>query len=129
MVDMKFDFLAEDARKLSYKVAKNTKNDKWIKYALKSIKKNIKTVSKEGRFSVSINFSYPNDHKLCNFLGWNVQFKRPEVCHKLIQLRLGESFKEAGYKYSIWFDDARDKFYIALDWGGEKGGEICGEED
>ena len=93
MVDMKFDFSAEDARKLSYKVAKNTKNDKWIKYALKSIKKNIKTVSKEGRFSVSINFSYPNDHKLCNFFGWNVQFKRPEVCHKLIQLRLGESFK------------------------------------
>lgn len=40
MVDMELNFLAKDARELSYKslVAKNTKNAKWVKYALKSIK-------------------------------------------------------------------------------------------
>lgn len=117
---MELDFLAKDAREMSYKVAKNTKNDKWIKYALKSIKKNIKMASKAGRFSVLVSFSYPNDHKLCNFLGWNVQFKRPEVSCKLIYLRLEESFKEAGYRYNIWFDTARDKFYISLYWDSEE---------
>lgn len=119
---MKFNFLAKDARELSYKAlsTKNTKNDKWAKYALKSIKKDIKTASKAGRFSVFIGFSYPNDYKLCNFLGWNVYFKEPEVCHKLIQLRLEESFKETGYRYTIWFDDARDKFYISLYWNSEE---------
>lgn len=122
MVDMKFNFLAKDARELSYKalVLKNTKNDKWVKYALKSIKKDIKAVSKAGRFSFFLSFSYPNDYKLCNFLGYNVQFKRSEVGHKLIQLRLEESFKEAGYRYSIWFDTARDKFYISLYWDSEE---------
>lgn len=119
---MKFNFLAKDAREMSCKalVVKNTKSDKWIKYALKSIKKDIKMVSKAGKFSVSTNFSYPNDHKLCNFLGWNIRFKEPEVSRKLVQFRLEESFKEAGYRYSIWFDDARDKFHISLYWDAEE---------
>lgn len=119
---MELDFLAKDARELSYKglVVKNTKCDKWVKYALKSIKKNIKMASKIGEFSISTNFSFPNDHKLHNFLGWNVQFKKPEVSCKLIYSRLEESFKEAGYRYSIWFDDARDRFYISLYWDSEK---------
>lgn len=122
MVDMKFDFLAKDAREVSYKtlISKNTKSDKWVKYALKSIKKDIKIASKAGKFSVTTNFFYPNDYKLCNFLGEPVSFKRTEVSHKLIQLRLEESFKEAGYRYNIWFDDARDKFYISLDWNSEE---------
>ena len=119
---MELDFLAKDAREMSYKVAKNTKNDKWIKYALKSIKKNIKMASKAGRFSVLVSFSFPNDHKLLNFLGWNVQFKKPEVSCKIIYSRLEESFKEAGYRYSIWFDTARDKFYISLYWNSEEKG-------
>lgn len=119
---MKFNFLAKDARELSNKVlvAKNTKSDKWVKYALKSIKKDIKMASKAGEFSVTANFFYPNDYKLYNFLGWNVQFKRPEVNCKLIQLRLEESFKEAGYRYSVWFIDSRDKFYISLCWNSEE---------
>jgi hypothetical protein len=119
---MKFDFLAKDARELSYKAlsTKNTKNDKWAKYALKSIKKDIKTASKAGRFSVFVGLSYPNDCKLRNFLGRNVQFKRPEVCHKIIQLRLEESFKEAGYRYTVWFYDDKDRFYISLYWNNEE---------
>lgn len=119
---MKFNFLAKDAREMSYHalIVKNTKSDKWIKYALKSIKKDVKMVSKPGKFSASTNFSYPNDHKLRNFLGWNVQFKEPEVSHELIQFRLKESFKKAGYKNSVWFDDARYKFYITLDWHREE---------
>lgn len=119
---MKFDFLAKDARELSYKnlVVKNTKCDKWVKYALKSIKKDIRMASKVGEFSISTNFSFPNDHKLLNFLGWNVQFKKPEVSCKLIYSRLKEAFKEAGYRYYIWFDTARDKFYISLYWDSEE---------
>lgn len=119
---MKFNFLAKEARELSYKalVLKNTKSDKWVKYALKSIKKDIKAVSKAGKFSVTANFFYPNDYKLRNFLGRNVQFKRLEVSHKLIQLRLEEFFKEAGYRYTVWFNDAEDKFYISLDWNSEE---------
>lgn len=122
MKKMEFNFLAKDARELSYKslAAKNTKNAKWVKYALKSIKKDIKIASKAGEFSVTTNFFYPNDYKLCNFLGETVPFKRPEVSHKLIQLRLEESFKEAGYRYNIWFNDARDKFYISLYWNSEE---------
>lgn len=119
---MKFNFLAKDAREMSYHalIVKNTKSDKWIKYALKSIKKDVKMVSKAGKFSVSTNFSYPNDHKLRNFLGWNVQFKEPEVSHELIQFRLEESFKKAGYRYSVWFNDVIDKFYISLYWDMEE---------
>lgn len=124
MKKMELNFLAKDARELSYKglVVKSTKCNKWIKYALKSIKKDIKMASKVGEFSVSTNFSFPNDHKLLNFLGWNVQFKKPEVSCKIIYSRLEESFKEAGYRYSIWFDTARDKFYISLYWNSEEKG-------
>lgn len=122
MKKMELNFLAKDARELSYKglVVKSTKCNKWIKYALKSIKKDIKMASKVGEFSVSTNFSFPNDHKLLNFLGWNVQFKKSEVSCKIICSRLEESFKEAGYRYSIWFDTARDKFYISLYWNREE---------
>lgn len=122
MIDMKFDFLAKDAREVSYKAltSKNTKSDKWIKYALKSIKKDIKIASKTGKFSVTTNFFYPNDYKLCDFLGESVRFKESELDCKVIYLRLEEAFKEAGYRYNIWFDTAKDKFYISLYWDNEE---------
>ncbi len=113
---MKFNFLAKTARELSCNalITRSTKSDKWVKYALKSIKKDTKIASKAGKFSVSTNFLYPNDYKLRNFLGWRVRFKRPEISHKLIQYRLEEALKEAGYKYSVWFDVLKDKFHIYL---------------
>ena len=128
---MKFNFSAKAAREQSCNalVMRNTKSDKWVKCALRAVKKDIKTASKAAKFSSAINFLYPNDTKLRNFLGWNVQFKRPEVSHKLIQFYLEESFKEAGYKYSVWFDPSRDMFCVYLQWDSEKGECNCGEED
>lgn len=128
---MKFKFSAKIAREQSCNalVARNTKNDKWVKYALKAVKKDIKIASKAGKFSSTTNFSYPNDDKLRNFLGWLIRFKRPEVSHKLIQFYLEESFKEAGYKYSVWFDNTIDRFHIYLQWDSERGECNDGEED
>lgn len=119
---MKFNFLAKDAREMSCNalIVRNTKSDKWVKYALKAIKKDVKIASKAAKFNSVINFSYPNDDKLRNFLGWKVQFKRPEVSHKLIQYYLEEAFKEAGYKYSVWFNEPTDTFRIYLQWDSEE---------
>lgn len=118
---MKFTFLAKNARELSCNslVMRKTKSDKWVKYALKVVKKDVKTASKAAKTSSSTILYYPNDSYLRNFLGWNVRFKRPEVSHKLIQHRLEEALKEAGYTVSIWFDTVFDKFYIYLQWNCE----------
>lgn len=128
---MKLNFLAKDARELSCNalVMRNTKSDKWVKYALKAIKKDIKTASKAAKFDSVTNFSYPTDNKLRNCLGWKIRFKRPEVSHKLIQFYLEEAFKEAGYNYSVWFNEPTDTFRIYLRWDSEKGEYNNGEKD